>query len=99
MRIKPPTFDGKTPWANFLLQFEAAARANGWTLAEKASALIVALRGDAIDVLQTIPLEVQDDYRLMVRKLELRYGHERLKDVYHVQLKNRVQKMGEDLRS
>ncbi|KAJ8952822.1 hypothetical protein NQ318_008143 [Aromia moschata] len=47
IRMKPPQFDGKSSWVNYLRQFEAAARANGWSLAEKAAALTLALRGDA----------------------------------------------------
>ncbi|KAJ8957953.1 hypothetical protein NQ318_001952 [Aromia moschata] len=44
IRMKPPQFDGKSSWVNYLRQFEAAARANGWSLAEKATALTLALR-------------------------------------------------------
>ncbi|KAJ8937745.1 hypothetical protein NQ318_009155 [Aromia moschata] len=61
-RMKPPQFDGKSSWVNYLRQFEAAAKANGWSLAEKATALTLALRGDAIDILQTLSLEKQEDY-------------------------------------
>ncbi|KAJ8936413.1 hypothetical protein NQ318_014850 [Aromia moschata] len=39
IRMKPPQFDGKSSWVNYLRQFEAAAKANGWSLAEKATAL------------------------------------------------------------
>ncbi|XP_074041344.1 uncharacterized protein [Leptinotarsa decemlineata] len=35
--IKPPQFDGKTPWANNRRQLEAATRANGWNAGEKSS--------------------------------------------------------------
>lgn len=55
VRIKAPTFDGKVSWENYLKQFETAARANGWTETEKAVNLTIALRGEACDVLQTIP--------------------------------------------
>ncbi|KAJ8948314.1 hypothetical protein NQ318_020801 [Aromia moschata] len=61
IRMKPPQFDGKSSWVNYLRQFEAAAKANGWSLAEKATALTLALRGDATDILQTLSLEEQED--------------------------------------
>lgn len=70
--IKPPTFDGKTSWVTYVTQFEAAAKANRWTDPEKATALIVALRGDASDVLQTIPPQEQTDYSRFVKRIEIR---------------------------
>ncbi|KAJ8943564.1 hypothetical protein NQ318_008267 [Aromia moschata] len=95
--MKPPQFDGKSSWVNYLRQFEAAARANGWSLAEKATALTLALRGDATDILQTLSLEEQEDYHQLVRHLEMRYGQSHLEHVYHSQLKNRYQKSNESL--
>ncbi|KAJ8939452.1 hypothetical protein NQ318_023078 [Aromia moschata] len=97
IRMKPPQFDGKSSWVNYLRQFEAAARANGWSLAEKATALTLALRGDATDILQTLSLEEQDDYHQLVKHLEMRYGQSHLEHVYHSQLKNRYQKSSESL--
>ncbi|KAJ8963216.1 hypothetical protein NQ318_018682 [Aromia moschata] len=97
IRMKPPLFDGKSSWVNYLRQFEAAAKANGWSLAEKATALTLALRGDATDILQTLSLEEQEDYHQLVRHLEMRYGQSHLEHVYHSQLKNRYQKSNESL--
>ncbi|KAJ8935971.1 hypothetical protein NQ318_014862 [Aromia moschata] len=97
IRMKPPQFDGKSSWVNYLRQFEAAAKANGWSLAEKATALTLALRGDATDILQTLSLEEQEDYHQLVRHLEIRYGQSHLEHVYHSQLKNRYQKNNESL--
>ncbi|KAJ8960511.1 hypothetical protein NQ318_013795 [Aromia moschata] len=97
IRMKPPQFDGKSSWVNYLRQFEAAARANGWSLAEKATALTLALRGDATDILQTLSLVEQDDYHQLVKHLEMRYGQSHLEHVYHSQLKNRYQKSNESL--
>ncbi|KAJ8948987.1 hypothetical protein NQ318_023011 [Aromia moschata] len=97
IRMKPPQFDGRSSWVNYLRQFEAAAKANGWSLAEKATALTLALRGDATDILQTLSLEEQEDYHQLVRHLEMRYGQSHLEHVYHSQLKNRYQKNNESL--
>ncbi|KAJ8949256.1 hypothetical protein NQ318_022769 [Aromia moschata] len=97
IRMKPPQFDGKSSWVNYLRQFEAAARANGWSLAEKATALTLALRGDATDILQTLSLEEQADYHQLVKHLGIRYGQSHLEHVYHSQLKNRCQKNNESL--
>ncbi|KAJ8944063.1 hypothetical protein NQ318_005973 [Aromia moschata] len=82
--MKPPQFDGKSSWVNYLRQFEAAAKANGWSLAEKATAL-------------TRFLSKNEDYHQLVRHLEMQYGQSHLEHVYHSQLKNRCQKNNESL--
>ncbi|CAH0546374.1 unnamed protein product [Brassicogethes aeneus] len=97
VRMKPPQFDGKTSWTNYIRQFEAAAKANGWLPEEKATALTLALRGDATDILQTLSPNEQEDYEALVKHLELRYGQTHLEHVYHSQLKNRCQKSNETL--
>ncbi|KAJ8960072.1 hypothetical protein NQ318_009514 [Aromia moschata] len=93
-RKKPPPHIMRMPGAG---SCQAAARANGWSLAEKATALTLALRGDATDILQTLSLEEQDDYHQLVKHLEMRYGQSHLEHVYHSQLKNRYQKSNESL--
>ncbi|KAJ8975587.1 hypothetical protein NQ317_000016 [Molorchus minor] len=98
MRMKPPQFDGKTPWPNYLRQFEAAAKTNDWSMDEKATALTFALRGDATDILQTLSSAEQADYEQLIKHLEMRYGQTNLEYVYHSQLKNRYQKPSETLK-
>lgn len=95
IHIKVPEFDGKSSWTNYYRQFEAAAKANQWTATEKVLALTLALRGEATDILQTV--SSQDDYNVLVKRLELRYGQTQLEHVYHSQLKNRIQKQNESL--
>ncbi|KAG5896015.1 hypothetical protein JTB14_007580 [Gonioctena quinquepunctata] len=97
LSMKPPQFDGKTPWANYRRQFEAAAKANGWNAGERAVALTLALRGEATNILQTLTAQEQEDYDQLIKHLELRYGHAHLEHVYHSQLKNRCQKSSENL--
>lgn len=96
-RMKPPTFDGTSPWSTYHRQFEAAATANRWGKDEKATALVLALRGDASNVLQTITFSQQQDYEAVVRQMERRYGDKHLQQVYQAQLKARVQKVGESI--
>lgn len=72
-KIMPPQFDGKaTSWSVFRKQFEAAVIANMWNAEEKATASIVALRSDALDSLQAIPVEDLSDYNILVSRLEMR---------------------------
>ena len=95
--VKPPTFDGQSPWSMYRRQFEAAASANGWSDEEKATALIVALRVPALGMLQSIPVEQQNHFGDLVAALELRYGDQHREQLYRAQMKNRVQKSGESL--
>ncbi|XP_055871211.1 uncharacterized protein LOC129923598 [Biomphalaria glabrata] len=96
VKMKPPVFDGSVSWSVYRRQFEAAAKVNKWgSEEEKATALVLALRGKASEVLQSIPN--QQDYAVLVQAMELRYGDEHLQEVYRVQLKTRQQRVSETL--
>ncbi|KAG5888709.1 hypothetical protein JTB14_035774 [Gonioctena quinquepunctata] len=82
LSMKPPQFDGKTPWKNYRRQFEAAAKANGWNAGERAVALTLALRGEATNILQTLTAQEQEDYDQLIKHLELRYGQAHLEHFY-----------------
>ncbi|KAJ8936420.1 hypothetical protein NQ318_014858 [Aromia moschata] len=95
--LKPPTYDGKSSWSMYRRQFEAAAKANGWTSQEMATSLVISLRGQALEILQNIPEEQQNDYNRIVEALEIRYGHKYLRQVYQSQIKGRQQRSNESL--
>ncbi|KAJ8932554.1 hypothetical protein NQ318_004708 [Aromia moschata] len=95
--LKPPTYDGQSSWSMYRRQFEAAARANGWTPQEMATSLVISLRGQALEILQSIPEEQQNDYDRIVGALEIRYGHKYLRQVYQSQIKSRQQRSNESL--
>ncbi|ESO05975.1 hypothetical protein HELRODRAFT_160078 [Helobdella robusta] len=61
------------------------------------TALILALRGSAAEVLQTIPAENHFNYEVLVSALDLRYGEEHMKQIYRSQLRNRTQRSGESI--
>ncbi|KAJ8935544.1 hypothetical protein NQ318_003625 [Aromia moschata] len=69
--LKPPTYDGQSSWSMYRRQFEAAAKANGWTPQEMATSLVISLRGQALEILQSIPEEQQNDYHRIVGALEI----------------------------
>ncbi|KAJ8954293.1 hypothetical protein NQ318_005876 [Aromia moschata] len=94
--LKPPTHDGQSSWSMYRRQFEAAAKANGWTQ-EMATSLVISLRGQALEILQSIPEEQQNDYDRIVGALEIRYGHKYLRQVYQSQIKSRQQRSNESL--
>ncbi|XP_055885376.1 uncharacterized protein LOC129926281 [Biomphalaria glabrata] len=97
MKVKPPVFDGSVSWSVYKLQFDAAAKVNQWNSdEEKATALILSLRGKASELLQSIPNP--QDYAALVKTMELRYGDEYLSELYRVKLKTRRQQSNETLR-
>ncbi|KAJ8952229.1 hypothetical protein NQ317_010047 [Molorchus minor] len=55
-------------------QFQLQKYLNTWTRSEKATAQTLALRGDAIDILQTLSPTQREDYLQLVKHLEMRYG-------------------------
>ncbi|ESO11737.1 hypothetical protein HELRODRAFT_166761 [Helobdella robusta] len=97
MTIKAPAFDGITSWNIYKAQFETAAMNYGWNKRERATALVVALRGSAAEVLQTIPAENHSNYEVLVNALNLRYDKKHMKQIYRSQLRNRTQRPGESI--
>ncbi|KAJ8948954.1 hypothetical protein NQ318_022976 [Aromia moschata] len=95
--LKLPTYDGQSSWSMYRRQFEAAAKANGWTPQEMATSLVISLRGQALEILHSIPEEQQNDYDRIVGALEIRYGHKYLRQVYQSQIKSRQQRTNESL--
>ncbi|KAJ8942459.1 hypothetical protein NQ318_002672 [Aromia moschata] len=95
--LKPPTYDGQSSWSIYRRKFEAAAKANGWTSQEMATSLVISLRGQALEILQSIPEEQQNDYDRIIGALEIRYGHKYLRQVYQSQIKSRQQRSNESL--
>ncbi|KAJ8914844.1 hypothetical protein NQ315_014857 [Exocentrus adspersus] len=93
-RVKVPTYDGKVSWNTYLRQFEAVVR--NWWEEDKATSLIAALRGEALEVLRTIP-EASPNYATLTSALERRYGDAHLQHVYQAQLRSRRQRFEETL--
>ncbi|KAJ8919338.1 hypothetical protein NQ315_003922 [Exocentrus adspersus] len=93
-KVKVPTFDGKVSWNTYLKQFEAVVR--NWREEDKATSLIAALRGEALEVLRTIP-EASPTYATLTSALERRYGDAHLQHVYQAQLRSRRQQFEETL--
>ncbi|XP_055873879.1 uncharacterized protein LOC129924094 [Biomphalaria glabrata] len=95
-KMKPPVFDGSVSWSVYKKQFDAAV--NKWNSEEeKATALVLSLRGKASELLQSLPN--QQDFAALVQAMELRYGDEHLQEVYRVQLKTRQQRPMKHYRS
>lgn len=74
--IKKPIYDGQISFETYKLQFEAARKANSWTEQEKATALVVALRGPSLNLLRTIPAGDKDDFKNLSTALQTHFGEQ-----------------------
>ena len=93
--IQPP-YDGQTPWSSYKKQFEAPATANFWEEEQKDTALVISLRGVALQILQTLSDEDISKFNsALTTALELRFRDEHLQEVFGTRLKVRTQKVGE----
>lgn len=82
-------FDGTGSWTDYQRQFEITARYAGWTIREKANALAMQLRGEALSVLSALPGDTDPDYEALVSLLRQRFC-ENSRSSY-TQLRSRVQ--------
>ena len=94
---KPPTYDGRSPWDAYKLQFEMLATVNGWSNVQKATYLAVSLRGPALTVLTNISADRRGDYDLLVAALDKRFGSAHQTELNRAKLRGRVRKREETL--
>jgi hypothetical protein len=92
---QPPTFYRTTSWAMFWRQFETVAEHNCWTWQGKYTYLIIALQGQAADVLHGILTSTT--YEETLQAFEDCFGDQHFAVPYCSQLKTRTQKAGESL--
>ncbi|KAJ8737945.1 hypothetical protein PYW08_000540 [Mythimna loreyi] len=91
-----PRFDGTSSWTAFKYQFETLVKTNRWDDEQSFAALTLALRGDALLVLENLPSDGRTLKRLM-EGLDTRYGDKHLEHVFRAQLRERTQKPNESL--
>ncbi|KAJ8708796.1 hypothetical protein PYW08_016128 [Mythimna loreyi] len=91
-----PRFDGTSSWTAFKYQFETLVKTNRWDDEQSFAALTLALRGDALLVLENLPSDGRTLERLM-EGLDTRYGDKHLEHVFRAQLRERTQKPNESL--
>ncbi|GFX27405.1 uncharacterized protein TNCV_35021 [Trichonephila clavipes] len=95
--VKLSTYDGKTNWKVYKTQFCIISEGNGWTEGVKACQLAASLRGEAAEVLQTLPDVELLNLNSLYNALDLRFGQKYSKDYARLQMKTRLQKTGESL--
>ncbi|GFU59986.1 uncharacterized protein TNCV_3237721 [Trichonephila clavipes] len=95
--VKLSTYDEKTNWEVYQTQFSIISEANGWTEGAKACQLAASLRGEAAEVLQTLPDTERLNLNSLYNALDLQFGQKYSKDYARLQMKTRLQKTGESL--
>ncbi|GFU01373.1 uncharacterized protein TNCV_1215471 [Trichonephila clavipes] len=87
----------KTKKEVYKTQFCIISEANGWTEGVKACQLAASLRGEAAEVLQTLPDTERLNLNSLCNALDLRFGQKYSKDYARLQMKTRLQKAGKKL--
>ncbi|GFT16130.1 uncharacterized protein TNCV_3316461 [Trichonephila clavipes] len=95
--VKLSTYDGKTKWEVYKTQFAIILEANGWTEGVKACQLAASLRGEAAEILQTLPNIERLNLNSLYNALDLRFNQKYSKEYARLQMKKRLQKIGESL--
>ena len=93
--IKPPSFNGKGSFEDFILQFECLAQAQGWSEREKGLKLMCSLEGSAVGVLATIAEESRAEYYTLKNALSSRYAPKLDQDINGAICQSRRKKRGE----
>ena len=92
---KVAKYDGKTSWADYLVQINIASRLNAWDDDQKAMELATSLEGNACGVLADLTPEHQLD--LLVDKLTQRFEPAGQVGIYQSELRNRKRKRNETI--
>ena len=94
---KVPTFDGTVsaqfrPW---IIQFEAIARHQCWTLGERVVRLVASLTGPAVNLLIGMTMGQLDDYAFLVARLSRRYDPPGREEAHRAELRARTRRRNE----
>ncbi|KNC24232.1 hypothetical protein FF38_03285 [Lucilia cuprina] len=68
-----------------------------WNNEEKAIELILALKGNASVVLESVPVSNRNNYDNIMEALQRKYGGEHKQELYRMELRGRVQNSNETL--
>ena len=94
---KMSTYDGKSDWRPYHLQFNHIAKRYKWTDQQKLDKLVELLRDKALKYYSTKPSTVQDNYQALCKKLNERFGRKDLPHIIRRQLQDLRQNVDEGL--
>ena len=96
-RLKPRDFDGSGSFETFMEHFANCAKYNKWRETDKLANLKAALVGDAGQLLWDTAATETDTFSKLVKLLRNRYGGDRQKDKFRMELRLRRRHPGEPL--
>ena len=73
------------------------ASRNLWSDNDKAIELLLALKGSAAEVIQSIPAASRNNYGEVIAAMQRKYGGEHKQDIFRMELRGRVQKSNDIL--
>ncbi|CAC5364585.1 unnamed protein product [Mytilus coruscus] len=94
---KMSTYDGRSDWRPYLVQFNHIANRYNWTNQDRLDKLIECLRDRALKFFTTMPKSVQEGYQVVCKKMEDRVGRKDLPHVIRRQLQDLRQLLEEPL--
>jgi len=94
---RPPTYDGRSSWTEFEVQFNLVAEMNNWDSDRAAYELAAALRGPALSILALLTNEQRRDLRQLQSALKDRFDPDNMREVHRANLKGRRRQKGESL--
>ena len=94
---KPPTFDGKGSFRDFLVQFEMISHMCQWDEHMIALELAASLRGSANEVLSDLETHERCHYPTLVNALYARFEPQNQSQLYKALLKGRIRRGNEPL--
>ena len=95
--LRPPAYDGKSSFSDFVVQFELISQLSGWNLSIMALELASCLRGTAVSVLSELEIHERTHYPSLKQALANRFESGNLSQIYKAQLKSRVRKSEESI--
>ena len=95
--IMPSSYDGKTSWDDYQLQFELIAESNGWNVFTMAIYLATSLSGCAQAVLTDLNANLRRNYKALSDVLSLQFVKGRKMEVLRSKLKSHLRGKDESL--
>lgn len=95
VRMRIPTFNGKTKWVTFIRQFEAIAYKCAWSEDEKLAQLLASLSDVAADYAFQLEPEDLENYDVLTTQLERRFKLRETRDTCQQMFYSRMIKSGE----
>ena len=94
---KVAKYDGKSSWADYLVQFDIAAHLNDWDDDQKAMELATSLEGTAWGVLADVSPQDRLNFKVLVDRLTQRFEPEGHTATYQSQLQSRKRRRNESI--